>query len=379
VVNPSEKTLLLLGFPSTKPSASEKAEVGERKSFLSTFSDILLCFLGRRFFRVVPAYAVLGVASYLVFYLDDCHYCERETERCNEFWWSNVLFLNNFTDPMCLTWTWSIAVEWHMYLISPFLVLYVSWSPQHAHKLLYFLTALSAFLYAGLNVYVWVFSPESNFVSIVYTRTYTRMFAYFYGMIAATYVQEEKNYLQALEEGRKDLTPMSFCFFFQAKDPRQSKTFGSVLKARRILVTLGLLVTLFIPPLDPFIKNWIAYLFLPVFCLFVAYILYDLMSPLCTQGLFRKVLSWVLSSRILFVISQLSYGMYLIHVTIMFPVFDRIGKMMDAFDFNFLVFLLAYLLFVLLSGLVSLIVYFVIEKPMINLAQMLFSKKPKKI
>jgi len=319
---------------------------------------------------------VLGVASYLVFYYDDCFYCERETERCNESWWWNVLFINNFRSPICLTWTWSIAVEWQMYLISPFVVLFVSWRPRYSILFLSSIALLSIFLYVLLDLYTGVISPDSDFVEIVYTKPYTRMFAYFYGMIVAVHVREEANYLKNIDEGKEEIiSPAKYCFFFQTKDPRQDKTFNTVLNWRRFLAIIGLLVTLFISPLDPFFHDWVAYLFLPLFCLFAAYILYDTVSPFCAKGIFHKVLSWILSTRVLYVIAQLSYSMYLIHVTIMFPIFDLIGQSLDSIRFHFGVYFLAFLLFTACSAAVSILVYFAIEKPMINLAHVFFSKK----
>jgi peptidoglycan/LPS O-acetylase OafA/YrhL len=86
-------------------------------------------FLYRRFVRIVPAYFVV-----ILFYMLGATLEEYDTEGCRANWWKNVLFVNNVVSPLlihvpddttsaCIPQTWSIAVEFQFYLISPALIL----------------------------------------------------------------------------------------------------------------------------------------------------------------------------------------------------------------------------------------------------------------
>lgn len=76
-------------------------------------------FVRRRWIRVVPVYAA-AIAAHMITDPGQRASCARDG-------WANLLFLNNFAGEQlnvrsCLMHTWSIAVEFHLYLISPFVV-----------------------------------------------------------------------------------------------------------------------------------------------------------------------------------------------------------------------------------------------------------------
>jgi peptidoglycan/LPS O-acetylase OafA/YrhL len=79
----------------------------------------------RRWFRIVPAYASAMAVSMLA------NPNEREAYACPSLWWSNLSFMNNIWPvqnfifgPACMVHTWSIAVEFQAYLITPPLILF---------------------------------------------------------------------------------------------------------------------------------------------------------------------------------------------------------------------------------------------------------------
>ncbi|KAL1504055.1 hypothetical protein AB1Y20_010465 [Prymnesium parvum] len=77
-------------------------------------------FYVRRWFRILPAYASAMVISMLA------NPNERYADSCPSLWWSNLMFLNNIYPPQfmvfgpsCMVHTWSVAVEFQMYIFTP--------------------------------------------------------------------------------------------------------------------------------------------------------------------------------------------------------------------------------------------------------------------
>ena len=81
--------------------------------------------------RIFPAYA-FTLWMYLMF--------KSQRKYCMDWGWSNLLFLNNVVGPQivlgsCMNHTWSIAVEFQFYVVSPILALLMQRSSSHARAL----------------------------------------------------------------------------------------------------------------------------------------------------------------------------------------------------------------------------------------------------
>jgi len=75
-------------------------------------------FLARRWLRLWPAYVVI-FPLYLI--------NAQSRAECERWWWTNLLMINNYVGPGaetggCMGHTWSIAVEFQFYCVSPLLV-----------------------------------------------------------------------------------------------------------------------------------------------------------------------------------------------------------------------------------------------------------------
>ena len=87
-----------------------------------------LRFYARRWFRIEPGYASAMVIQCLAMPR------ERMPSACPSLWWSNLMFMNNIwpvqnflQGPACMVHTWSIAVEFQMYLLTPPLLVLSAW------------------------------------------------------------------------------------------------------------------------------------------------------------------------------------------------------------------------------------------------------------
>ena len=87
-----------------------------------------------RYLRLVPAYLALilltiGIWPHLSI---GPLYQQNSDKFCSENWWANLLFINNLYQPshMCVPWSWYLAVDMQIFLISPFLVASFYWKPH---------------------------------------------------------------------------------------------------------------------------------------------------------------------------------------------------------------------------------------------------------
>ncbi|KAL9695314.1 hypothetical protein quinque_014599 [Culex quinquefasciatus] len=48
----------------------------------------------------------------------------REERACSEYWWSALLYIQNYVNPrsMCLPWTWYLSVDMQLYIVAPLLI-----------------------------------------------------------------------------------------------------------------------------------------------------------------------------------------------------------------------------------------------------------------
>mmetsp|Transcript_106471 Transcript_106471/g.189300 ORF Transcript_106471/g.189300 Transcript_106471/m.189300 type:complete len:460 (-) Transcript_106471:94-1473(-) len=77
-------------------------------------------FYAKRWFRIAPPYAMAMLASWL------SDMPRGTQDGCSKFWWTNMLFINNywptwccFKYNLCMVHTWTIAVEFQLYFATP--------------------------------------------------------------------------------------------------------------------------------------------------------------------------------------------------------------------------------------------------------------------
>lgn len=81
-----------------------------------------------RFLRFTPAYAVaillILVVSMVLHDISPYWMIEDNEKNCNEFWWRNMLYINNFypIKDMCMSWSWYISVELQCFTVGMLLM-----------------------------------------------------------------------------------------------------------------------------------------------------------------------------------------------------------------------------------------------------------------
>ncbi|CAH1964853.1 unnamed protein product [Acanthoscelides obtectus] len=86
-----------------------------------------------RYIRLTPAYVVvIGLYATILPRLGSGPFWESriglEQERCLSSWWTNLLYINNYvnTDKLCMFQAWYLAVDYHLFIVAPFLI-YALW------------------------------------------------------------------------------------------------------------------------------------------------------------------------------------------------------------------------------------------------------------
>ncbi|XP_003394659.2 nose resistant to fluoxetine protein 6 [Bombus terrestris] len=82
----------------------------------------------KRYIRLTPAYFVVMLITILNFTWDD-HVSllltfEHPHTKCSKYWWTNILYINNFYrwDELCLTWSWYLPNDMQFFVFGSFLL-----------------------------------------------------------------------------------------------------------------------------------------------------------------------------------------------------------------------------------------------------------------
>ncbi|CAM6001572.1 unnamed protein product [Sphagnum balticum] len=163
-----------------------------------TVNSAIRNFFIRRYLRLMPAYALAILLGILTSITSSSSPSSSAVNPCSSNAWRNLLFIQNFfpRNDMCLDWSWSIALQWQMYLISPLIVLAALKWPQHAYTMIATITVVSLALYMSLTAVDVSDGAASYFASVpVAFLPFTRFFAYSFGMAIAVAIDRYKKEL----------------------------------------------------------------------------------------------------------------------------------------------------------------------------------------
>ncbi|KAF4533050.1 hypothetical protein B566_EDAN002613, partial [Ephemera danica] len=113
-----------------------------------------------RFLRLTPVYAiVLGVYATLFKYMGSGPIWATkvgvEVERCQENWWTNLLYVNNYinTEHMCMFQSWYVACDMHLFIISAPIVWLLYSKPRTGRAVLGLAIIISAAIPFAITIW----------------------------------------------------------------------------------------------------------------------------------------------------------------------------------------------------------------------------------
>ncbi|XP_072152288.1 nose resistant to fluoxetine protein 6 isoform X2 [Bemisia tabaci] len=98
----------------------------------SSLTTIWFSSLVKRYLRLTPAYAAMIAFTATIFYkMGDGPLWEQlagqEKEACQEYWWTNLLYFNNYyhTEKLCMMQSWYLSADTQLYILSIFLLYFL--------------------------------------------------------------------------------------------------------------------------------------------------------------------------------------------------------------------------------------------------------------
>lgn len=308
-------------------------------------------FYARRYLRLSPAYWIAAII-YVALHFPHSRYI-----------WANIFYVNNFLPygKHAMNWTWSLAIEEQFYLVFPLVLLILTRYTKKPVLGLWGLLVLSFVIrgYVILSDDLLCTTPLSRMVmdgafhehyfSVLYDNFHTRYVAILCGCMAAFYHVRMFDKLRTFVRSNTGM-------------------------AVELLSYAAIIMVLSLPVMDRGFDTWhrtrIIYLIVSrgLFSAAVAYV-----SLACIEQ--SRLSLWVrvfFSLRIWYPLAQLSYSMYLLHVMIIvflvhlaIPAVLAMPESLAPSPFKVMCFLSLYS--TILSILGAVIIYLVIERPIMNL------------
>jgi peptidoglycan/LPS O-acetylase OafA/YrhL len=174
-----------------------------------------------RLVRILPTYGV--VLGWLITISGKLNpgplhsvFQENAVEPCKKLWWSNILLINNiypmtdvndssdwYSAKVCMSWTWYLAVDFQLYLVSPIFVM-IFWRFRKAGWYILCLT-----LFCAIGVQIWLgmhfhysMNPfhysdtKDEYHTVASIKPYTRCVPYLLGLGAAMIFHNEAGRLK---------------------------------------------------------------------------------------------------------------------------------------------------------------------------------------
>uniref|UniRef100_A0A336N8P2 CSON009091 protein n=1 Tax=Culicoides sonorensis TaxID=179676 RepID=A0A336N8P2_CULSO len=150
--------------------------------------------LVKRVTRILPVYIIIMlltdvIASYLrdtsMFQLH-----EKDDFNCQNYWWRNILFIQNFYPnyDMCLNWSWTLAVDMQCFVLCTVIYVFYCSNMNVGKTILWLVTGFfSATLFYRLYEHSYVPTLDKLFLTLdeIYYPTFARAIPYFIGALIA--------------------------------------------------------------------------------------------------------------------------------------------------------------------------------------------------
>ncbi|XP_062553181.1 uncharacterized protein LOC134218266 [Armigeres subalbatus] len=162
-----------------------------------------------RYLRLSPLYLMITAVGELMtsYVVEKSKFWvhERTDLRCQQYWWRNVLYIQNLynIDDLCLNWTWSLACEMQYYMISVGL-LFVYAKNAKLGKSIYVVFAAATFVFNMAITLMYHFVPSYDVLyntgSALYVAPWARMSPYVVGVYFGWFLAMGGSNLQITEK-----------------------------------------------------------------------------------------------------------------------------------------------------------------------------------
>ncbi|XP_033361153.1 nose resistant to fluoxetine protein 6-like [Bombus vosnesenskii] len=164
--------------------------------------NMFLQIIMKRYIRLTPAYFVVILIAILNFTWHD-HVSallpfEHPSAKCSKYWWTNILYINNFYhwDDLCLTWSWYLPNDMQFFVFGNFLLILSSTHYNIAIGLGVFslVSSIESVAYVGYTLnYEPTLDEQYKTLTYVYIRPWCRISPYLIGM-ATCHLLSKCNY-----------------------------------------------------------------------------------------------------------------------------------------------------------------------------------------
>ncbi|XP_053334011.1 O-acyltransferase like protein [Clarias gariepinus] len=161
-------------------------------------------FLFRRFKRIQPLHLFIVCAIVALFsFLHEGPFwftVEDQILNCKEFWWSNLLLVNNLITikHTCAPWTWYLSVDFQFYATTPFLIFLYRLNKRVLVGVAFTMLVMSCVSSALVTEFLHlpVHQPTTleyeSYFEYYYNKPYTRYGPYLLGVLAGIYTVTKK-------------------------------------------------------------------------------------------------------------------------------------------------------------------------------------------
>ncbi|XP_068968944.1 nose resistant to fluoxetine protein 6-like isoform X4 [Bombus flavifrons] len=145
----------------------------------------------KRYIRLTPAYFVVILIAILNFTWHD-HVSallpiEHPNAKCSKYWWTNILYINNFYrwDELCLTWSWYLPNDMQFFVFGSFLLTlsYTHYNIAVGIGVVALVSSIGSLVYTGYTLdYQPTLDGQYKTLTYFYIRPWCRIPPYLIGM-----------------------------------------------------------------------------------------------------------------------------------------------------------------------------------------------------
>nr|XP_033205024.1 nose resistant to fluoxetine protein 6-like [Bombus vancouverensis nearcticus] len=189
------------GFLSSYIFLKEQQKM-ERVPSITERVNMFLQIIMKRYIRLTPAYFAVILIAILNFTWHD-HVSallpyEHPSAKCSKYWWTNILYINNFYhwDDLCLTWSWYLPNDMQFFVFGNFLLILSITHYNIAIGLCVFslVSSIGSVAYMGYTLnYEPTLDEQYKTLTYFYLRPWCRISPYLIGM-ATCHLLSKCNY-----------------------------------------------------------------------------------------------------------------------------------------------------------------------------------------